>query len=54
MGIGKPHPLSRQSVDVRSRDLAAFGVVALDIAIAEIVGEDDHDVGLGVFGIEYG
>ena len=45
MGVGETHPLRRQPVDVRRGDLAAIRVVALHVAVAEIIGVDDDDVG---------
>ena len=45
MRIGEGHPLRRELVEVRRRDLAALRVQALHIAVAEVVGEDVDDVG---------
>ena len=47
MGISKPHALRSQLVDVRRGDLAALGIVTLNIAIAEVIGIDHNNVGLG-------
>jgi hypothetical protein len=44
MGIGKDHPLRREPVDVRGRDLATLGIEAPDIAITEVIAEDYDDV----------
>ena len=44
VGIGEAASLSRQTIDVRSRDLG-LGVVATNIAIAEIIGHEKDDVG---------
>ena len=52
MPIREAHALRRELVDVRRGNLAALGVVALHIAVAEIVGEDDEDVGLRAFSAE--
>lgn len=48
MGVGKPHALRGELVDVRRGDPPTVGVVAVDIAVAEIVGVDHHNVGSGV------
>ena len=44
VGVGEPHPLLGQPVDMRRRDLR-LRVVAADVPVAEIVGEDQQDVG---------
>ena len=44
MSIGETHALRSEFVDVGRGDFSALGVVTLDIAIAEIIGEDDYDV----------
>jgi hypothetical protein len=46
VGVSKTHPLCGKLVDVRGSDFASVKVVALDIAIAEVVGINDDDVGL--------
>ena len=46
MPIREAHALRRELVDVRRGNLPALGVVALHIAVAEVVGVDDEDVGL--------
>ena len=46
VGVGKPHSLRSQLVDVRRWDLTARWIVALKITVAEIVGEDDQNIGL--------
>ena len=48
MGIGEEHSLARQPVDVGSRDLR-FWVVAGDVAIAQVICEDEDDVGRADF-----
>jgi hypothetical protein len=45
MGIREPHPLARQPVQVRSRNLAPFRVETVHIPIAEVIGKDIDDVG---------
>ena len=50
MPIRETHALRGELVDVRRRNLAALGIVALHIAVAEIVGENHEDVGLMNFG----
>ena len=45
MRVGEPHALAREPVDVRRFDFRR--AVATDIPVAEVVGEDDDDVGLG-------
>ena len=47
MSVGEAHALRREPVDVRRGNFPALRVVALDIAVTEVVGEDDEDVGLG-------
>jgi hypothetical protein len=44
MCIGEPDPLVCQPIKVRCGDFG-FRIVAADIPIAEIIGEDDDDVG---------
>ena len=53
VGIGESHSFACQPVDVGRGD-SGFCVVAADIAIAEIVGEDDHDVRGGIGGVDCG
>ena len=43
--VGEAHPLGGEPVEVRRRDLGVR-VVAAHVTIAEVVGEDDDDVGL--------
>jgi hypothetical protein len=43
--IREAHTLRRELVDIRRGDLAALGVIALHIAVTEVVSEDDEDVG---------
>ncbi len=50
MPVGEAHALRRELVDVRCGDPAALGVVALHVAVAEVVGVEDEDVGLGIGG----
>ena len=47
MSVGEAHALRREPVDVGRGNFSALRVVALDIAVTEVVGEDDEDVGLG-------
>ena len=47
MAVGETHSLRRQFVDVRCGDPAALAVVALDITVAEVISEEDKDVGFG-------
>ena len=49
MPVGESHALSGKPVYVRRRDLTALRVVTLHISVAEIVGEDDEDIGFGGF-----
>ena len=42
MRLGEPHPFPRQPVDIRRPDLRR--AIAADIAVAQVVGEDDDDV----------
>ncbi len=46
MPIGEAHTFFGQPIDVRRGDLAAPGVVAAHISIAEVVSVDDDDVRL--------
>ena len=48
VGVGEAHALAGEAVDVRSEDL--FLAVAAKVAPAEIIGEDEDDVGLGALG----
>ena len=43
MCVRESHPLARELVEMRRGDLR-FGAVATDIAIPEVIGEDDEDV----------
>jgi len=45
--VGEANALPGQAIDVRGGRLG-FGVVTADIAVAEVVGEDEYDVGLGL------
>ncbi len=47
MSVGEAHSLRRKFVDVRCGDPAALAVVALDITVAKVVGEENKDVGFG-------
>ena len=42
--LGKPHPFLRQLVEPRSADLLL--PITSQVAVAEIVGEDEDDIGL--------
>ncbi len=44
MTVGKDHALLRDAVEVWRGDFA-LGVEAADVAVAEVVGEDEDDVG---------
>ena len=46
MRIGEDHPLRSHAIDLWRGDLAAIGIQAMHIAIAEIVAEDIDDVGM--------
>ncbi len=48
MGVGEPHAFAGKSIDVGRFDLG-LGVVAAQVAVAEVVGEDEEDVGFGRF-----
>ena len=43
VAAGEPHPLRRQAVDVRR--LVILAAVTGDVGVAEVVGEDEDDVG---------
>ena len=45
MSVGKSHALRCESVDVGRWNFAALRVVALHIAVSEIVGVQDEDIG---------
>ena len=45
MGIREVHTLASHAVDVGCRDLSPFGVVDLNVPVAEVVRVDDNDVG---------
>ena len=44
MGVGEDHAFARQAVEVRRADFG-FRVEAAQVAVAEVVGEDEDDVG---------
>jgi hypothetical protein len=48
IAIGKPHPFARKAVEMRR--LHDFVSVTTNVAIAEVVAEDDNDVGRSVSG----
>ena len=43
VGVGEPHALRSQTIDIRR--VVNLAAVARDVAPAQIVGEDEHDVG---------
>jgi len=43
MGVGEAPALDGQGVDVRGRNLR-FGVVAADVAKAEVIGHEEDDI----------
>jgi len=45
MAVREPHSLRREPVDLRRGNLAAIGIVALHVAVTEIVGKNNDDVG---------
>jgi hypothetical protein len=45
MTVGEAQALRGQPVDGRRRDLPARRVVALDVAVAEVIGQNDQHVG---------
>jgi len=47
MPIREPHPFGGQPIHVRRRDLGSLRVVRVHVAVAEIICEDDDDVGRG-------
>ncbi len=53
MSVGEPHAFAGKPINVWSADLG-FGVVATEVAIAEVIGEDEKDVGFGRFGVGFG
>jgi len=44
VGINEPHPLARQTVDVRRGDLGPV-VVAAHVAVAQVVGKNQQEIG---------
>ena len=44
MGIGEQHPIAGQSINVGSGN-PRLGIIASDVPIAEVVGQDEYDVG---------
>ena len=49
VGVREPHPFTSQPVDARRGDLR--GAVATDVAVTQVVGENDDDVGMAGCGI---
>jgi hypothetical protein len=45
MRIGETHPLRCNAIDIRCGHLGVIGVVAVDVAEAQVIGEDDDDIG---------
>ena len=54
MRICETHPGLRQPIHVRRGDFSARGIVALHIAVAEIVGQNNDDVRFGAGGARRG
>jgi hypothetical protein len=46
LGVGEAQPFAGEPVDVRRGDFG-YGVVTADIPVAEVIGEDEDDVGWG-------
>ena len=46
MSVGEAHPLRGEFIEVGGGDLAARRVVALHVAVTEVVGENHEDVRL--------
>ena len=44
MGIGKAQALARELIDVRRGDFR-FGMVARNIAVAQVISQDDNNIG---------
>ena len=47
MCIGEPHPFTCQTIDVGGRDEATVRIVTLNIAVAQVIGVNDQNVGSG-------
>jgi hypothetical protein len=47
MTVREPHPLCGQLIHVWRGDFGALWMVRVHVAITEIIGEDDDDVGRG-------
>jgi hypothetical protein len=52
MSIGEAHALGGEAVEVRRVDLAPRGIIGAYIPVAEVIGEDDYNVGRSVCGEE--
>lgn len=46
---GEPHPLGREPIEARGGYLASFGIVAPHVSVAEVVGEDNDNIGYTPF-----
>jgi hypothetical protein len=46
MSIGKSHPLLRQPIHIGRIDLATLRIIASDIAVSQVIGIEDDDIGL--------
>jgi len=44
VSIREAHAFGGQAVEVRRRDFPAGRIVGANIPVAEVIGEDDHDV----------
>jgi hypothetical protein len=51
VGIAETQSIAGQCVDVRRVDLAPLTAIALDITYAEIIGQDEDDVGGPIIGL---
>jgi len=52
VGIGKAHALFRQLIHGGSGDFSLIGIETLDVPVAEVVGENEDDVGRVFFGLD--
>ena len=46
VGIGENHAFFGEAIDGRGGDFTTLGIEALDVAVAEVITEDEDDVGL--------
>jgi hypothetical protein len=45
VGVGELHPTAAEGIEVWRVDVAKISAKRLDVSVAEVVSQDEHDVG---------